>query len=96
MAIYTNFEAMERAENELKTVKARYIDEMRALESLVKEVNMHDWQGPDADKFIETTNEKLNKVREEYDRFLNSITQEIEKNREKFRAVQQRNMNILN
>ncbi len=95
MAIYTNFQAMENAERELKTIKTKYIEEMQALEKMVQEVNMHDWQGPDADKFIATTNDKLKRVREDYDAFIDSINREIQANREKFKAVQQRNIDML-
>jgi len=95
MAIYTNFEAMDHAKNQLDAIKARYIEEMQVLEKMVREVNEHDWQGPDAEKFITTTNEKLKNVREQYDEFLKSINREIEDNKQKFKAVQQRNMNML-
>jgi WXG100 family type VII secretion target len=95
MAIYVNFEGMETASTELDTINQRFGEEMTTLNTIVTETTNNDWKGSDANAFVLSTKEKIEKVREEYNEYLNEIKSEINRNLEKFQNVQNSNMNMI-
>lgn len=95
MAIYVNFEALEEASSALQGQKAKIESELHELESIVAGTTQNDWKGPDADKFVATTKEKISRISEQYTSLLTQIKNEIDENNRKFQEVQQQNINMM-
>ena len=90
MVIYTNFKGME----ETKCAYGKF-DKIEDLNTTVTETTLNDWKGPDARAFVESTTEKVNAVRTEYEEYFDALRNEINANVSKFKNVQQRNINMI-
>ena len=95
MVIYTNFKGMEETEGLLRASKESVSQKMEELNTTVTETTLNDWKGPDARAFVESTTEKVNAVRTEYEEYFDALRNEINANVSKFKNVQQRNINMI-
>ena len=95
MVIYTNFKGMRDAEVSLNNVKVKFSEEMDAMDAIVSETTLRDWKGPDADAFVNSVTEKMTKLRTEYEEYFTSLKNEINANANKFKDVQQKNINMI-
>ncbi len=94
MAIYINFSGLEKASQDVVSLKAKFEEEMQALEELVNETTINDWKGPDADLFVSNTTAKLTELRTKYNTFLEELTKCINDNYEAFKDTQNRNIQM--
>ena len=95
MAIYVNFEGMDNARVELAGINDKFVEKVSELKTTVQETTNHDWQGNDADAFVNNTNKKLSQVSLEYNEYMKALEDEIDFNQQKFRDVQNRNVNMI-
>ena len=95
MAIHVRFRGMEEASTELNSINEKFVEEVAALEKIVGETTLNDWKGSDANAFVESTNNKVTKIKNEYNDYLNDVRSEIIRNNDKFRDVQTQNMNMI-
>ena len=94
MAIYVNFEGLQTAAADVNTVKGKFDEEMTSLKEIVDGTTQNDWKGPDADLFVSNTNAKLEKLKDEYNEFLDQLIATINENHDVFKETQQRNIDM--
>lgn len=94
MSIYVNFAGLEKASSDVVALKAKFEEEMQALEETVSETTTNDWKGPDADLFVANTKAKLVELRTKYNSFLEELTKCINDNHDAFKETQNRNIQM--
>ena len=95
MAIYVNFKEMGEASSDLKANKENVMMDIDAFNQTLNETLDHDWKGSDANAFVITTKDKVNKLSEEYNEYFNEIINQIDRNSQKFADNQRRNIDML-
>ena len=93
MAILVNFEGLLNAAADVNTVKGKFNEEMTSLREIVAGTTDNDWKGPDAELFVNNTNAKIDRLNDEYTEFLEKLVSIINENHDKFKDVQQHNIN---
>ena len=95
MVIYTNFRGMHDAQDQFGISRKNFSEKVDGMRSTITETTVKDWKGPDADAFVNSTTEKLDKVSTTYEEYLTALRNEIGANVNKFKNVQQRNIDMI-
>lgn len=95
MAIHVSFRGMETASTDLNSINEKFVEEVGLLEKKITETTLNDWKGSDANAFVESTSAKVEKIKTEYNDYLNDVRSEIIRNNNKFQDVQTQNMNMI-
>ena len=95
MAIYVNIKEMDDASENLNIIKGKFVEKMNALSQTTTETTVNDWKGSDANAFVNQTKNFLDRMRDQYEEFINEVKNEIINNSNKFTDTQKRNIDML-